>query len=387
MIYLDHHATTPLDPRVRQFMQRYWTKAFGNAHSRHHQAGWRADNAVTTARQAVADLIGADASEIIFTSSASEANNMVLLGIAGTGQILLSAVEHASVKAPAEVRAHNGQRIQSLPVAEDGRVQLPALQEALKQPTLLVSVQAANHEIGTLQDLPSIVALCHDAAALVHVDAAQAAGKIALDVKELDVDFLSLSSHKLHGPSGIGALFVRRGLTIAPLVHGGGQEFGLRAGTVPMPLAAGFGAAVRIAIRELPEEFARLERLRNRLWQQLSAAIDGIAVNGGMANRLPGNLNVSLPLFSCRPEANVTDWIDAEAWLRTMPELALSTGAACGENAGEPSPILAAIGCSPARIAGSVRIGLGRFTHQQEIDRAARIMVKAYRQYYGGNHP
>jgi cysteine desulfurase len=365
-VYLDHHATTPLDPRVLDAMLPYFTERFGNPHSAQHAHGWTAEAAIEAARTEVAALIGALPEDIVFTSGATEANNLAIRGAAhstGRRHLLTCATEHPCVLETCRALGREGFAITELPVRADGLLDLDQLSAALRPDTALVSIMTANHEIGVLQPIAAIAKLCQERGILLHTDAAQAAGRTALDVAVLGVDLMSLSAHKLYGPKGIGALYVRRGLRIAPLFAGGGQERGLRPGTLPTPLCVGFGKACALAQEQLAAEAARVRDLRDRLYEGLRQALPEIRLNGAAEPRLPNNLNLCLP------------GIDGEDLLAGLPELALSTGAACASATQEPSAVLRALGLSDEAIAGSIRIGLGRTTTAAEIEFAIERIV------------
>jgi cysteine desulfurase len=365
-VYLDHHATTPLDPRVLDAMLPYFTERFGNPHSAQHAYGWTAEQAVAEARVQIAALIGALPEHIVFTSGATEANNLAIRGVAhwtGRRHLLTCATEHPCVLETCRALGREGFAITELPVPADGLLDLDQLSAALRPDTALVSIMTANHEIGVLQPIAKIAKLCQERGILLHTDAAQAAGRIPLDVAALGIDLMSLSAHKLYGPKGIGALYVRRGVRLAPLFAGGGQERGLRPGTLPTPLCVGFGKACALAQEELAAEAARVRALRDRLYEGLRVALPDIRRNGAAAPRLPNNLNLCLP------------GIDAEDLLAALPELALATGAACASATQEPSAVLRALGLSDEAIAGSIRIGLGRTTTAAEIEFAIERIV------------
>ena len=375
-IYLDNQATTPCDPRVVTAMLPYFSEAFGNPHSAEHALGREAEAAVERARAEVAALIGASPREIIFTSGATESNNLAIKGAARFAarmgspkrRVITVATEHKCVLEATRDLAEEGFEPVFLPVAPDGRLDLAAFRAALAAPTLLVSVMAANNETGVLQDIATLATLARDCGALFHTDAAQAAGKIPLDVAAQGIDLLSISGHKLYGPKGIGALYVRHRprVRLAPLISGGGQERGLRSGTLPAPLIVGFGEACRIARAEMAAEGERLAALRDRLLARLRAAIPGIALNGSRDHRLAGNLNLAFP------------GARAETLLADLPDLCLSTGSACSSAAIEPSYVLRAMGIAPEIAAASLRIGIGRFTSAAEIDTAAEMLIAAH---------
>lgn len=375
-IYLDNQATTPCDPRVVAAMLPYFSEAFGNPHSVEHALGREAEAAVARARAEVAALIGATPREIVFTSGATESNNLAIKGAARFAarmenprrRLITLATEHKCVLQATADLAEEGFEPVFLPVRPDGRLDPEALRMALATPTLLVSVMAANNETGVLQDIAALAALAHQAGALFHTDAAQAVGKIPIDVTAQGIDLLSISGHKLYGPKGVGALYVRHRprVRLAPLISGGGQERGLRSGTLPAPLIVGFGAACRIAGAEMAAEAERLAGLRERLLARLSDAIPGISVNGSREHRLAGNLNLAFPAAR------------AETLLADLPDLCLSTGSACSSAAVEPSYVLGAMGVPAEVAARSLRIGIGRFTSAAEIDLAAAMLIAAH---------
>ena len=363
MIYLDHHATTPVDPRVFEAMRPYFTEVFGNASSRTHRAGWQAHDAVEKARKQVAALMGADAREVIFTSGATEANHLALAGVAAAAppdrrHVVTLVTEHKSVLAPAARLVESGWQVTELGVPPSGIVDPDAVAAAIGPHTSLVTVMLAHNEIGVVQPLAAIVRFAHAHGALVHTDAVQALGKLPVDVHALGVDLASFSAHKLYGPKGVGALFVRRGVDkrLRPVVTGGEQERGLRGGTLNVPGIVGFGAACAIASREMADETVRLEGLRDRLWAGLRERVGEVSVNGAMAPRLPGNLNVHVP------------GVEGETLLLGLTEIAVSSGAAC--LSAEPSHALRALGLSRDAALSSLRFGLGRGTTAEDIDRA-----------------
>ena len=387
MIYLDHHATTPCDARVLEAMLPFFTQQFGNAASKQHAFGWAASDAVERARKQVAALIGAGSKDIVFTSGATEANNLAIKGAAkarrspstslGTGErdhLVTVATEHQAVLDPMKRLEHEGWQVTVLPVDRLGLVDLAALEQAITPRTALVSVMAANNEIGVLQPIKDAAALAHAKGAWFHTDAVQVAGKLAFDVEALDVDFASLTAHKMYGPKGVGALYVRRPSTslradpstslragqrevkLVGEIDGGGHERGMRSGTLNVPGIVGFGQAAEIARVELTEEAGRTKALRERLLNGLLAT-DGMTVNGSLDARLPGNLNVSFA------------GIDGESLLVSLDDIAVSSGAAC--TAAEPSHVLVALGLSKDRALASLRFGIGRTTTAAEVDYAA----------------
>ncbi len=365
-IYLDYQATTPLDPRVRAAMDGFLDRGGGNPHSATHRYGWQAAQALDAARREVAALIGARPEEILFTSGATEANNLAILGhaaaVPGKRHIVTSAIEHPCVLGACRHLESQGYDLTLLPVDSEGLVGPEALEAALRPETALVSVMLANNEIGTVQPVAELAALCRARGITFHTDAAQAAGKIPVDVGALGVSLLSLSAHKMHGPMGVGALYLRTGTALAPRSFGGGQERGLRPGTVPVWLAVGLGAAARIARQELPAEAPATEALRDRLLAGLRARIPDLAVNGALGPRLPGNLNLRCP------------GVHGEDWLIAAEAVAASTGSACGSGSQEPSHVLQALGLGPEEVNASVRLGLGRFTTEADIDRAVEAL-------------
>lgn len=382
-IYLDHHATTPVDPRVMEAMLPYFTEEFGNAASRSHAFGWRAEAAVEVSREGVAATIGARyPREIIFTSGATESINLALAGCAranasGRNHLVVAATEHRAVLDTAEALERAGHPLTVLPVDRDGRVDPEALRRALGPQTLLASVMAANNEIGVLQPLAEIAAVCREQGVLFHCDAAQAAGKIPLDVEALGIDLLSLSGHKVYGPKGIGALYVRSRprVRVDPLLHGGGHERGLRPGTLPVPLIVGLRRALDLAVELRDAETVRLAALRDRLLGRLREGLGGVEVNGHPELRLAGNLNVSF------------DGIDAAALLVALPDVALSTGSACSSAEPRPSHVLLALGLPEPRVRSALRIGIGRFNTEGEIDHVADRVVSEVRRLRAASTP
>ena len=376
-VYADYQATTPVDPRVLEAMAPFWREAFGNPHSDDHVMGWHAAEAVEEAASAVGALIGADGAEITFTSGATEANNLALLGLArrassGRRRILVSAIEHKSVLATARaIGEREGLSVETVPVDAEGMLRLDALQEMLDDDVLAVSVMAVNNEVGVIQDIRSITDLLRPHGALLHCDAAQ--WPCAMDTGDLatHADLVSLSGHKMYGPKGIGALYVRRGVEerIEPLIYGGGQQGGLRSGTVPVPLCAGMGAAAKILLSEGAEERCTVGALRDSFVEQLLSSIAVARLNGPpVGQRHPGNANVR---FSGH---NAQDMLAA-----MQPDLAASTGAACASGIPEPSHVLQALGLSESDAAASVRFSFGRFTTEGDIKDAALVVRTALR--------
>lgn len=364
-IYLDHLATTPVDARVLEAMLPFFTEKFGNAASKQHRFGWEAGDAVERARKHVAALIGAGSKDIVFTSGATEANNLAIKGIAraaegaglGRNHLVTIATEHKAVLDPIAALGKRGWHVTVLPVKRDGLVDVGAVAEAITERTLLVSVMAANNEIGVLQPIQALAAAAHAKGAWLHTDAVQAAGKVPFDVDDLGVDVASLTAHKMYGPKGAGALYVRRrGMPVAAEIDGGGHERGMRSGTLNVPGIVGFGRAAEIARAEMAGEAARVGTLRDRLLARLRS-IDGMTVNGSLEARLPGNLNVSFA------------GVDGEALLVSLDDVAVSSGAACTQ--AEPSHVLVALGLSTDRALASLRFGIGRATTADEVDYAA----------------
>ncbi len=371
-IYLDYQATTPVDPRVFEAMVPFLLGEFGNPHSALHGFGRRAEAAVRRARQDIAMIVGALPEDVIITSGATEANNLALRGLAegwrGSPFRLVSiGIEHPSVLEPAARLASAGFDVVILPVEAEGLVDLKRLDRELSRGLALVSVAAANNEIGVLQPIAEIAELCHRHGCLFHTDASQTVGKVPLDMYGMGIDLLTLSGHKAYGPKGIGALVAtaesRR--LLAPQMLGGGQQDGLRAGTVPVALCVGLGMACRVASTEMQSEGLRLTDYRARLLGALETAVGGVMFNGSALCRLPGNLSVCIA------------GVDAHQLIAMVPELAISTGSACASSGGHPSYVLKAIGLTDEEIRSSVRIGLGRFTTQDEVDKAADRLATA----------
>ena len=378
-VYLDYQATTPTDPRVVTAMQPYWSAVYGNPHSADHTFGWKADAATEAARAEIAQLIGADPDEIVFTSGATEANNLAVLGIAratppARRRIVISAIEHKCVIAAARAAVEEGFEVVTAPVTPGGIVDIGALAQLLDNRVALVSIMAVNNEIGTIQPIKEIGELCRSLNIIFHSDAAQAANFLQIDVNDISVDLLSLSAHKMYGPKGIGALYVNRNSTIRPkpIIHGGGQEFGLRSGSLPTPLCVGFGEACKIIRDEKYESISNLGEMRTYFLNSLLKAVPTVIVNGTLANRHPGNLNVRFP------------GIEAEIILSNLqPNVAASTGSACTSGQPEPSHVLRAIGLSTQEAESSIRFSFGRFTTIPEIDFAISMVEKSYRNIQG----
>ena len=365
-VYLDYHATTPVDRRVLEAMLPYFTETFGNPASSSHQWGWKAQEAVEEARRRIATIIGATPREVVFTSGATESNNFALRGVAdhtpeGRRHIAVSAIEHKSVLEAAKRLRQDGWRVTTIPVGRDGRVDMSALDAAVTTDTAIVSVMAANNEIGVVQPTAEIGALAHARGAVFHVDAAQAIGKIPIDVNAMQIDLLSLTAHKIYGPKGCGALFLRKRTELSPLICGGGQERGLRSGTLNVPGIVGLGCACQLCATEMAAEAPRTARLRDRLLSGLRASLgaDAVTVNGSIEHRLPNNLHVSFA------------GIDGASLLIGIGDIAVSSGSACSSASETPSHVLSAISGGDANApAATIRFGLGRYTTEQDIDYA-----------------
>jgi cysteine desulfurase len=370
-IYLDCHSTTPVDDRVVQAMLPYFTEHFGNAASNNHQYGWESEAAVKQGRETIAKAIKASPEEIIFTSGATESNNLAIKGVAEAyfqkgKHIITVQTEHNAVLDPCKYLETLGFKVTYLPVKPDGLIDLGELEAAFQADTILVSVMAANNEIGVLQPLAEIGKMCGDRDVLFHTDAAQAIGKIPLDVQNMNIHLMSLTAHKVYGPKGIGALYVRRRnpkVKLAPQLHGGGHERGLRSGTLNTPQIVGFAKAVELGIGEMKSESKRLIKLRDRLWDKLST-LDGVYLNGHPTERLPGNLNISV------------EGVDGAALLLGLqPVAAVSSGSACTSAKVAPSHVLKALGHSESLAYASIRFGIGRFNTPEEIDRVAEAAI------------
>ena len=371
-IYMDCHATTPVDPRVLDAMLPYFAERFGNAASRNHSFGWAAAKAVETARQHIADLIGASPKEIVFTSGATESDNLAIKGIADMyrerGNHLITVItEHRAVLDTCKRLEKDGYRVTYLAVQPDGLIDLDDLRHAISDETILISVMTANNEIGVIQPIAEIGELAKEHEIFFHTDAAQACGKIALDVNAVHADLVSITAHKMYGPKGVGALYVRRRrprVLLTPIVDGGGHERGMRSGTLNVPGSVGFGAAADICQREMVTESGRLRALRDRLKDGLQRNVEGIGINGSMDARLPNNLNVSFT------------GVDGETLLMALDDVAVSSGAACTSASAEPSHVLKSIGTPDDLAHASIRFGLGRFTTEEEVDYVAEKVTQ-----------
>jgi len=370
-IYLDNHATTPLDPRVLDAMMPYLTTKFGNAASRNHSFGWEAEEAVERARKQIADLIGAQPKEIVFTSGATESNNLAIKGVAEMyaergNHIITVATEHKAVLDTCKKLEKRGCRVTYLPVRQDGLIDLDLLRSAITDKTILVSVMYANNEIGVIQPIAEIGRIAKERGVLFHTDAVQAVGKVPVNVIHDNVDLLSLSGHKIYGPKGVGALYVRRKnprVQLTAQMDGGGHERGMRSGTLNVPGIVGLGAACEICQREMPEEMVRLKRLRNRLKDKLMSELPEVYVNGSMEHRLPNNLNVSFA------------FVEGESLLMGINDVAVSSGSACTSATLEPSYVLKALGAGDDLAHSSIRFGIGRFNTEEEIDYVGEKVV------------
>jgi cysteine desulfurase len=361
---MDYHATTPVDPRVLEAMLPYFTEHFGNSASRNHAFGWAAEEAVETARRQVAELIGANPKEIIFTSGATESNNLAIKGAAEMyrekgNHVITAVTEHKAVIDTCKKLEKQGGRVTYLPVQKDGRIDLDDLRAAITDKTILITIMTANNEIGVLQPIAEIGAIAKGKGILFHTDAVQAAGKIPFDVNEAKADLVSMSAHKMYGPKGVGALYVRRRnprVLLAEQISGGGHERGMRSGTLNVPGIVGLGKAAEIARAEMAAEGERLRRMRDRLNEKLHASLDELYINGSMEHRLPHNLNVSFA------------YVEGESLLMGINDVAVSSGSACTSASLEPSYVLKALGAGDDLAHSSIRFGLGRWTTDEEVD-------------------
>jgi cysteine desulfurase len=368
---MDYHATTPVDPRVVEAMLPYFTVHFGNAASRNHPFGWEAEEAVDKARKQVADLIGANAKEIVFTSGATESDNLAIKGVAEMyrekgNHIITAVTEHKAVIDTCKRLEKQGYRVTYLPVRKDGLVDLDDLRGAITDKTILITIMTANNEIGVVQPIAEIGAIAKEKGVLFHTDAVQAVGKIPFDVNALKVDMVSISAHKMYGPKGVGALYVRRRnprVLLAPLIDGGGHERGMRSGTLNVPGIVGLGRAAELCRLEMAEDTERLRALRDRLNEKLHAGLDEIYINGSMDHRLPHNLNISFA------------YVEGESLLMGINDVAVSSGSACTSASLEPSYVLKALGAGDDLAHSSIRFGLGRWTTEEEIDYVAAKMI------------
>lgn len=364
-LYLDYQATTPTDPRVVEAMAPYWTEKFGNPHSRNHHFGWEAEDGVEKARAQVASIIGASPKEIIFTSGATESNNLALKGVAHfykekKNHIITCVTEHKCVLDSCRHLEQEGFDVTYLPVQKNGIVDLETLKAAMTEKTLMVSIMGVNNEIGVIQPLKEIGAICREKKVFFHTDCAQAVGKIPLDVEDMNIDLMSISGHKIYGPMGVGALYVRRRprVRLVPLITGGGQERGMRSGTLPTPLCVGLGAACAIAEKEMGAETERLRGLRDMFYNRMKQRLPDIYLNGDPERRVAGNLNISFA------------YVEGEGLMMGINDLAVSSGSACTSASLEPSYVLRALGVEEELAHTSLRLGFGRFTTKEDIDYA-----------------
>src|SRR5690242_10676278 len=363
-IYMDNHATTPVDPRVVQEMLPYFTEKFGNAASRNHQFGWEAEEAVEQARERIAKLIGVTPKEIIFTSGATESDNLAIKGVAEMykqkgNHIITAVTEHKAVLDTCKRLEKYGYRVTYLPVQKDGLIDLDDLKRAIDDKTILVTIMFANNEIGVLQPVAEIGKLCHERGVIFHTDATQAVGKVPVDVNKQNIDLASISAHKMYGPKGVGALYVRRKnprVQISAIIDGGGHERGMRSGTLNVPGIVGLGKGCAIASEEMAKETARLSGLRERLRDRIMSRLDETYINGSMEHRLPGNLNISFA------------YVEGESLLMGINDIAVSSGSACTSATLEPSYVLKALGTGDDLAHSSIRFGIGRFNTEAEVD-------------------
>lgn len=372
-IFMDYQSTTPVDKRVVDAMVPYFTEVYGNPSSRNHQFGWDAEDAVKASRETVATAIGAKESEIIFTSGATESNNLAIFGVAEMyrekgNHIITCATEHNAVLDPCETLEKRGYKVTRLIPQADGIIDLSDLEKAITSETILVSIMYVNNEIGVIQPIAEIGKICRARGVLFHTDATQAVGKIPVCVEKDSIDLLSMSSHKFYGPKGVGALYVRRRnprVRLSPLVHGGGQERGMRSGTLNVPGIVGMAKALELCLQEMPEETVRLNNLRNRFEIQVMGALDYCFINGNRDRRIAGNTNISFA------------YVEGEGLMMAMPEIAVSSGSACTSSSLEPSHVLKALGVKDELAHSSIRFGFGRFSTEEEVDFAASKVVLA----------
>ncbi|HKD04035.1 MAG TPA: IscS subfamily cysteine desulfurase [Terriglobales bacterium] len=371
-IYMDNHATTPMDPRVLEEMLPYFMEKFGNAASRNHAFGWTAEEGVETARERIARLVGATTKEIIFTSGATESDNLAIKGVAEMykekgNHIITAVTEHKAVLDTCKRLEKYGYRVTYLPVQKDGLVDLDELKNAMTEKTILVTIMAANNEIGVLQPWAEIGKLCHERGIIFHTDATQAVGKVPIDVIKQNVDVMSISAHKMYGPKGVGALYVRRKnprVQISAIIDGGGHERGMRSGTLNVPGIVGLGKACALAYEEMAQESVRLAGLRDRLKDRIMGRLDEVYINGSKEHRLPGNLNISFA------------YVEGESLLMGINDIAVSSGSACTSATLEPSYVLKALGTGDDLAHSSIRFGIGRFNTETEVDYVADRVVE-----------
>jgi len=371
-IYMDNHATTPMDPRVLEEMLPYFMEKFGNAASRNHSFGWAAEEGVETARERIAKLIGATTKEVIFTSGATESDNLAIKGVAEMyrekgNHIITAVTEHKAVLDTGKRLEKYGYRVTYLPVQKDGLIDLDDLKRAMDDKTILVTIMAANNEIGVLQPVAEIGKLCHERGVIFHTDATQAIGKVPFDVNKQNIDLASISAHKMYGPKGVGALYVRRKnprVQISAIIDGGGHERGMRSGTLNVASIVGLGKACAIAQEDLPKESCKLAGLRNRLKDRIMGKLDEVYINGSMEHRLPGNLNISFA------------YVEGESLLMGINDVAVSSGSACTSATLEPSYVLKALGTGDDLAHSSIRFGIGRFNTEAEVDYVADRVIE-----------
>jgi cysteine desulfurase len=371
-IYMDNHATTPTDPRVLEEMLPYFMEKFGNAASRNHSFGWAAEEGVETARERIAKLVGATTKEIIFTSGATESDNLAIKGVAEMyrekgNHIITAVTEHKAVLDTCKRLEKYGYRVTYMPVQKDGLIDLDDLKRAMDDKTILVTIMYANNEIGVIQPVVEIGKLCHERGVIFHTDATQAIGKVPVDVVKQNIDLASISGHKMYGPKGVGALYVRRKnprVQLSAIIDGGGHERGMRSGTLNVPSIVGLGKACAIAQEEMPQESCRLAGLRNRLRDRIMGKLDEVYINGSMDHRLPGNLNISFA------------YVEGESLLMGINDIAVSSGSACTSATLEPSYVLKALGTGDDLAHSSIRFGIGRFNTEAEVDYVADRVIE-----------
>jgi cysteine desulfurase len=371
-IYMDNHATTPMDPRVLEEMLPYFMEKFGNAASRNHSFGWAAEEGVETARERIAKLVGATTKEIIFTSGATESDNLAIKGVAEMyrekgNHIITAVTEHKAVLDTCKRLEKYGYRVTYMPVQKDGLIDLDDLKRAMDDKTILVTIMYANNEIGVIQPVVEIGKLCHERGVIFHTDATQAIGKVPVDVVKQNIDLASISGHKMYGPKGVGALYVRRKnprVQVSAIIDGGGHERGMRSGTLNVPSIVGLGKACAIAQEEMPQESCRLAGLRNRLRDRIMGKLDEVYINGSMDHRLPGNLNISFA------------YVEGESLLMGINDIAVSSGSACTSATLEPSYVLKALGTGDDLAHSSIRFGIGRFNTEAEVDYVADRVIE-----------
>ncbi len=371
-IYMDNHATTPMDPRVLEEMLPYFMEKFGNAASRNHSFGWAGEEGVETARERIAKLVGATTKEIIFTSGATESDNLAIKGVAEMyrekgNHIITAVTEHKAVLDTCKRLEKYGYRVTYLPVQKDGLIDLDDLKRAMDDKTILVTIMFANNEIGVLQPVAEIGKLCHERGVIFHTDATQAVGKVPVDVLKQNIDLMSISGHKMYGPKGVGALYVRRKnprVQVSAIIDGGGHERGMRSGTLNVPGIVGLGKACAIAQEEMPQESCRMAGLRNRLKDRITGKLDEVYINGSMEHRLPGSLNISFA------------YVEGESLLMGINDVAVSSGSACTSATLEPSYVLKALGTGDDLAHSSIRFGIGRFNTEAEVDYVADRVIE-----------